>query len=346
MDKHEEYINGLLKLIKNEHPDPLKEAIKARLRGKFGEIVKVRLRHDSEETVLNLESPPLSRDEPDGNAILYLIYQSLAEENDGNALMHLRRVIAELLMETLSSKKDEELSFIDALGCLTGFCQVRESEGLARQLRQQLWGYMSSELDKPLHEMMLLDWRGLEYARRALDLWLAVTPPMREYWGIKRNHHARNVQRLFDEGIKLFTPDGEQRFSLLLLMFRALIEVNPERAGSTGFPQMCKLVKELALEAYARRWLGLCREYGILFKYDPDWRAEFEKGLKNIEDRRFPGEANGVFRKPLQRIGLDQEIQKARQRMENPVTEKYLLSEGWLPLESSKTESSDRATVH
>lgn len=205
--------------------------------------------------------------------------------------MAMRRTIIELLMDAFA--KREEIFIIDALGQMAGVFQVKEFTNLAEQLRQQLWGYLNTRLGrppryKPLPDMMQLDEESMEYAWRAFDLWLLVTPAMP---ADSDAQYYDEIKKLFENGMTDFFPT-EIHFHLLILVFRALIKTNPYYAAKSGFARMCNLVENIAetrpADIYRRGWLGFCREMGVLFKYDKingkKWREEFKKGLIEIRE--------------------------------------------------------------
>jgi hypothetical protein len=303
MSIYSEYIDGLMKLIETGRPDPLKEVIYARLKG-------------IRKPVYGLISPPLGRDEPDENAVFYYLYEKLEAEKNEGALMELRRVVVELLMDALFKK--EELFIIDALGQMAGVFQVKEFTTLAKQLRTQLWGIMCSKLGNPpdytpLPLIMQLGNEEIEYAWRVLDLWLTVTPPMPKD---RDAYYYDYIIELFENTMKNFIHSDELRFHLLILVFRALIVTKPYYAGRCGFFKMCQKILELDRKApsniHIHGWLGFCWELGVLFKYQQgigkEWRKEFKEGILAIDDKV---DNEPLFWDSLKRMdGLDVEIRK------------------------------------
>lgn len=300
-DVYTQYANGLMKLIRDERPEPIKQVIHARLTG-------------IKDPVHNLVSSPLSKDEADENAVFYYINSVLEKESNEAALMSLRRSVIELLMEALSRK--ESLFYIDALGQLAGTFRVKEHPSLAELFRQQLWGYMNSRLGKPPRykqfiEMMQLEKEDMEYACRALDLWLVVTPPLPQD---KDAAYYGNIFKLFEESVEHFSP-SELHFYLITLVFRAAIKVNPYYTGRCLFLPMCKLVEKYEKmdpsNSYRSGWFGLCNELGLLFDYDEsigrEWKDQFIKGLREIDERL---DREKFFRQSLKYMNvLDKEIE-------------------------------------
>lgn len=300
MNTYSKYVDGLVKLIEEGKSGPLKEVIYARLKGET-------------KPVHGLVSPRLSRDEADENAVFYFIYEKLEAGKNEPALMVLRRAVLELLMDAFARRDD--LIFIDALGQMAGVFQVKEFPGLAEQLRQQLWGFMDTRLgkppsDKPFTQMMQLERSAMEYAWRALDLWLTVTPPMPQD---REAYYYEKIKKLYEEALDDFTP-SELRFHLLVLIFRALIKIKPFYAGNCGFVKICQVVAELEKDdpsnKYRPAWSGLCNELGMIFKYDEtkgkEWREEFKKGILAIDEKIDYGP---VFWDSLKRMDhLDNEI--------------------------------------
>lgn len=313
MSIYTEYIDGLVKLIENGRPDPLKEVIFARLKGE-------------QRPVQGLVSPPLSRDEADENGVFYFVYEKFAAQNNEPALMEMRRVVLELLMEAFTAKQN--LLIIDALGQMAGFFQVKEYPQLAEQFRQQLWGFMCTKLGKPpgykpLTQMMLLPRDEMEYAWRALDLWLTVTPPLP---ADREAHYYKYIIKLFENGLQGFSV-SELHFHLLLLVFRALLKIKPYYAGKCGFLEMARLVEKLdreySADIYLLGWMGFCKEFGVLFKYDDTpgkkWGDEFKKGLLDIDENL---ESESIFWKSLQKMdGLDVEVKTTLTQQHIPTEE-------------------------
>lgn len=315
MSIYSQYVDGLVKLIEEGRPGPLKEVIYARLRGE-------------RQPVHGLVSPPLSRDEPDENAVFYFVYEKLTARKNEEALVLLRRLVIEMLTGAFSRK--EELLIIDALGQMAGFFQVKEYGDLAEQLRQQLWGFMSTSLERPLLQMMQLQEEGLERARRALDLWLTVTRPLP---GDREAHYYQSIIELFENGFDDFGTwtCSELHFHLLLLMFRAVVKINPYNAACSGFLKMCARIEALDRQhpgnVYCHGWLAFCRELGVLFKYDetPDrqWRSEFKDGILKIDEDLLHMNDRSLFWKSLGLMdGLDREIKEALRKQRLRV-EKY-----------------------
>ena len=115
MSTHEAYFSGLIALIREGRPTPLKTVIEARLK-------------NNRKPVYGLASPALGKGEHDANALLYLVYQKRLEEEEDisqDAREVLRRAVVELLMTALCNR--ESVEYIDALGRLIGFFQVKKS---------------------------------------------------------------------------------------------------------------------------------------------------------------------------------------------------------------------------
>ncbi len=302
MSNYSEYVNGLVKLIESGRPVPLKEVIYARLKGE-------------KKPVHGLVSPSLGRDEPDENAVFYFLYEKFESAKNGEASMLMRRVVLELLMDAFTGR--EKLLIIDALGQMAGYFQVKEYTALAGQLWQQLWGFMYTKLGSPpayvpMTRMMQLGREEMEYAWRALDLWLTVTPPLP---ADRDAHYYKLIKTLYENALQSLLPT-ELHFHLFLLIFRTLIKIKPHYTGRKAFLDVCKKVEELDSDGpsniYRHGWLGFCRELGVLFKYDRDvgakWKDEFKTGILAIDEYI---DRNPLFWDSLKRMdGLDIEIRK------------------------------------
>jgi len=295
---YSEYIAGLVKLVENGRPDPLKEVIYARLTGEKG-------------AVHGLVSPPLSRDEADENALFYAVYDKFVADRDERASMEMRRVVIELLMEAFSIRGN--LQVIDALGQMAGYFQVKENIKLADQFRCQLWGFMDTKLGKPtqrhsISDMMQLEYEEMQYAWRALDLWLTVTPTFPED---RDAQYYESIVGLFDQGLEHFYK-SELHFHLLMLIFRCLVKIKPYYAAKCCFIKMCRLVENLdnddATGLYRHGWLGFCRELGVLFKYDASpgkqWWEDFKKGILANDDDLQNEKEKSVTVRSLHGIGM------------------------------------------
>ncbi len=264
MSLYQDYLDGLAVLAREDRIDPLSQAIEARLRG-------------SAAPVAGLVPPPLDRDEPDLAAVLAHLYARLEAPGDARARRRLRAVLVDLVCAALPAAP---LDYLDRLGGLIGFCEVREDPELAGALRLRLWGHLEAGLSCPLECLPTLDGEALERASRALDLWVAVLPPMEEV----SDHHRKRIEVVFDASWGRFarwTSMTDGRYQVMTLWFRALAKVSPRVAGQRGLP---KMVRETARCAerdpqYERRWLGLCWELGILLGSDQSWREKFRQGL-------------------------------------------------------------------
>jgi len=309
-DNYSTYVDGVLKLIGEGRPDPLKDVIYARLKGET-------------HPVHNLVSPSLSRDEGDENAVFYFIYNKLEVEKKETELMLLRRSIIELLTEEFHKK--ESLPMIDALGQMAGVFQVKKFTKLAEQLKLQLWGYMETRLGNPLGstpfiDMMHLGKDEMEYACRALDLWLTVTPPLPPDGDAP---YYDKIIDLFLKAINEFTYSNLLRFYLLTLLFRAAIKVRPYETGMSLFYKMCELVEKFgkkdSTHSYLNGWFGFCNEIGILFDYSQEegkkWKELFVKGIHERDENLEYGE---FFWKSLDKMnGLGRKIKSDSRKPQN-----------------------------
>ena len=294
MTAYLKYINGLLDIIKKGRPYPLKEVIEARLNGKT-------------EPVHGLVSPGLARDEHDKNAIFYYVYQKLSKMGDRQGVEELRRVIVDMLITAFCSKKN--IDIIDSLGQMAGFFQVKESPVLAEQMRLQLWGYLNSKIPKPLNELIHLEGDQLEYASRALDLWMAVSPL---FPGEKDARYYDDIKQMFQEGLRL-NKKSNPHFKLLLLMYRAVMKTDPEYAGRNCFRKIIEFVERFKDNNLDRSWFNLCREYGVIFRQNKDgkkWKELFKKGIINDDQIKLMI-TNTLTAKSLYLMdGINKEINK------------------------------------
>lgn len=306
-----EYIDGFVRLAEAARTDSVKDLIRARLTGR-------------RDAVHGLVSPPLEKNEPDETAIFELIYRRLLEPPGSEPVKYLRQAASELMMEALSKQAD--LSVLDALGGLIADFEVRESETLADNLRNQLWGYLECRMPKPLIDIMNLEGEALARAARALDLWLALTPPQPKWL---QDHHRKKLEDLFRQALDQLLERGqvgELQFYMLTLFFRALIKTSPTYAAKTALPDMARLLARAHkyAPAYRHIWYGLCWEYGVLLGSDPGWRRRFETGIETfdiahwqstlspIENPSPPADAGAptILRHSLGELGVDQALKE------------------------------------
>lgn len=265
---YQQYLDGLERVTKQGRYNPLGRLVLARLR-------------QSPEVVEGLVSPPLGRFEPDPAVALYQLYARLAD--DEPARDDLRRVVIDLYLNTLGDPH-ADLAEAGALARLIGFFQTAQRPALARPLQLGLWGLLRDHLPKPLEQLISLEGRELRRAGQALDLWLALAPPLGE--GLPQGVKDQ-VCRMFEAHLAEFGQQTltEDRFLFLLFSFRALLKVCPEPAGRWGLQGMCKAVKDSrrASPLYERRFRGLCTEVGqsLARPHADAWREALRRGLQN-----------------------------------------------------------------
>lgn len=260
------YLAGLEAIARQGRYDPLEQLLLARIQQR-------------DEVIEGLSSPPLGRSEPDSNLLLFHLYQRLADAE--GARDYLRRAAINLYLNTLGTPHGD-LNEAGALARLIGFFQVAQQPHLARPLRLALWGLLRDGLANPLPQMIPLGGEELRRAIHALDLWLAITPPLcPDLSEVMR----KQIQSTFSQhlaAIREYTLT-EERFQLLLLAFRALLKIVPKQAGGAGLLDLCHFVEESrnAGEIYERRWCGLCSEVGISLAQPQyhDWREALRSGL-------------------------------------------------------------------
>ncbi len=262
------FLDGTLELANAGRPDPLRAVIAGRVQGKT-------------EPLEGLVSPPLGRDEPDRNAILYLVYHTARRQECKEAVVNLRRTAAELLMQGLNENSEHQE--LEAFARLVGHYRVVDTPATRDLLQQQLYGFLATALEQPFTDLARLDGKSLRRATCALDVWLAVTP-VRPQWP---HHHEEQVENLFTETVEILrkrTLPLEPRFDLLALSFRALARVKPNAAGRRGLWGVCDLIHRLGTEqpALRRRWLGVCYRQGLALAAYKGWRKDFLAGVKNF----------------------------------------------------------------
>nr|VFJ71266.1 MAG: hypothetical protein BECKFW1821C_GA0114237_102627 [Candidatus Kentron sp. FW] len=295
------YVEKLADLIRKSPPSPLEEVLRARLTGDHSQV------H-------GITSPPPTRDEPNANLLVYYVYNLL--KNEQTSREHLRRSIANLTVAALA-EPNPDLDYIQALGGLVGYTQVRESS-LAESLRFQFLGFLAFGLPVQMEHIMEL--HGVELARAShiLDIFLAITPPLWE--GMDQEKRQRFIATFRQARRGLGKDLDSDRFHLFLLLFRAILKLAPESAGTEAFPEMCRVVESVKgsptrkMSIRIRRaWLGTCREFGILLNNGKHtkWRERFLGGL--LAGRRSIGGDSHrpafreIFHRSLEKIKFDRD---------------------------------------
>ena len=303
-----QYTNAVVELAVAGRPEPLKRILASRIRGE-AEPITVRIGEAEEQVV----SPPLERDEPDRNAILYTVYSILSQAENTGGIENLRRASAELLMAGFNQQEDHE--YLSGLARLVGHLRVVDSDELRPILQQQLYGFLESQLERPLGKLIELEDAALERATLALDAWLAVTPIQPKY----RPHHEKRIEALFDANLDVLETGNfrlEPRLRFLVLTFRALVKLKPSVAGARGLWRVSTLIHEYSAElpGIRRRWLADCRHLGVVLAANSDWRRSFFEGVLQFQYQAEFEERETVplFRESLSRIdGMWPEIEAA-----------------------------------
>ncbi len=303
-----DYIEALVELSFAGRPRPLKRVIDARIRG---ETEPVRVAAGGAER--EIASPPLERDEPDRNAVLYTVYSILRRADESDGLEDFRRAAVELFMAGLN--RAEDVAYLQALGRLIGHVRVVDSEELRPQLRLQLYGLLEESLGRPFDRLISLDGEALERATVALDVWVAVVKIQPHC----RPHHEERLEELFHGNLAMLQQNYlvlEPRLRFLFLTFRALMKVKPEVAGARGLWPLVKLIDKHSAELprIRRRWLGTCRHLGVVLAANPAWRSSFLAGMERFQfDSDFAeGLRLPLFRESLEKLdGMWDEVSNA-----------------------------------
>ena len=270
-DMREEYINGLIKIISDDHPSPIAEVVRARIDKD----------HDQK---YGLISPPLDRDEPDQYAIFLPVFDYLLKEKPAGAAK-LRRELFEILDKEFDSENfSEEVQFrIDRLSRLLAYGKVYEDEALVGRLRRSMWGTFTGYTEDALKEFSSLGSPEQKRVLSALDLWLAATPYCASS-SKPRGFEARRalIEKYYVELLKGFESEDApswDAWEFLLLLYRAMMKVAPEKCGESYFWRMCHLARADAsnsvLPKFRSGWRGLCWEYGKVFEANTAWGNKF-----------------------------------------------------------------------
>ncbi|NJL29305.1 MAG: hypothetical protein HC897_16175, partial [Thermoanaerobaculia bacterium] len=262
------------------------------------------------EEKLRVTLPPLERDEPDENAILYTAFAVLRKDADPQGVECLRRAAMEQFDAALRSS--EELTVVRDLARLVGHFRLVDSQALRTLFLNQLHGYLDGGLSSlpPLEEMLQAEGEKLERAVVAFDVWLATLPILAPV----QSHLLERLQAVLRDGCAGRLGTGkrfERQMSLLFLVFRALIKLEPALAASEWMLKMCQLVATYSVldQKLEYRWLALCQHQGIVFTGYPEWRSEFVAGLKKARIRLLLGARHGValFRECVEVMQLGEE---------------------------------------
>lgn len=303
--KQPEFLEAVTRLAREGRPEPLKQLIAARVRGEREVELVVG------EEVLRVCSPPLERDEPGRNAVLYTAFSMLRRDADPQGLECLRRAAMELFVAALQT--GEDIAVVRDVARLVGHFRLVDSEELRPQLLNLLSGYLDGGLSlaRPFEEVLHLDGEALERAIVAFDVWLATLPILAP----AQSHLPERLQAVLREGCAGRLGTGkrfERQMSLLFLVFRALIKLEPALAASEWMLRMCQLV-ELYSQLEPKlvyRWLSLCQHQGVVFDAYPEWRSEFVAGLKKARVRLLLAAQPiaALFREGVETMQLGSEV--------------------------------------
>ncbi len=302
-----EYMDVLLKLADDGRPAPLKLLIAARVRGQV-EPVDV----EFGDVTVGVASPPLERDEPDHNAILYTAFSILRKEPDARGLENLRRAVKELFLAAL--EEEEDLAAVRMLARLVGHLRLVDSEELRPQLLNQLYAYldMGLGLDRPFEEVLRLEGEPLDRAIVAFDVWLSVLPILPDL----SQHLAAKIKAILTKSCGIVDAPQfalERQFSFLFLAFRAFTKLKPADVASEWVGEVCRLVAKHSVSRpnLKGRWLAACQHQDVVFDANPKWRDAFVRGLGSNKNRQRLQGVNGAefFRESLKLLGVWEEAE-------------------------------------
>lgn len=265
--KWEKYLDNLMSLAEKD------------CQGNFKQVLKLRLRGDHKTAIDGIVSPNLTRDEYEENQLVVYAYKSLREVENTEAVLCLRTVVTELLIEAL--KKKDDLKYIDELGYLMASVEMEESPELVEKLSSSMWSQLQQLNFK---QLILSEGTELEYISRVFDVWLTVaTSP----------DHKDQLEQLFKDSVGYIANNNsvsQIQFRFLSLMFRALIKFSPHFAGKVAFYELHKSVLREKNPKYIRSFNNLCWELGILIRGTAERQKQFINGL-NAAARSLRNEA-------------------------------------------------------
>lgn len=265
------WIDHVIAIARAGRTDRLRDVVSERLTGRpCGEAIT---------------SPPLGRDEPDRAWILHTVHTLLLDRQDPDAaaaLGYFRRVLVELMEDSLAPGGDAEL-FV-ALSWLVPDCGIADDPTLAPRLERFLWGHMTS-LMEDFNDVAVCPRTPPDVAD-LFDLWLTVLHPERGQPSNRAAQVARILKRTTDrEPPSDATDEARQRHAgWLLLLFRALADLDPRTAGGAGLHALGWIQEHGDGWANGRLDAAL-REYAAGFSADPDLAAIFADGVRERAGR-------------------------------------------------------------
>lgn len=220
-------------------------------------------------------SPPLGRDEPDRSWILHDVYGALKRAGDApDALGYFRRVLVELAEETIGSDDDDGLFF--AVSWLIPECGVTEDPKLAARMERALWGYMTG-LAPDLAGIASAGPEASRTVGEVFDLWLTTFSPDSDWPPPAR---AEQVRAMLDQTLRgdetAFADEG--RMGWILMLFRALADLDPASAGREGLPAL-RCLWEHGGRLGKAEVETLLREYAASFHVRPAVAARFAEAI-------------------------------------------------------------------
>jgi hypothetical protein len=254
-DAVDSFINHLVGLAQQAQSDPLCAILSARLGGETG--VPIGLKD------MQVLSPSLGPDEASPTTILYMAYKEIEQTANTEALTRFRQCLVSLLNQEIQHALPQDRTRLYALGHLLAYSRLScDTSGLAGGVRRMLWGFLTSELPKPMSEFAGLDDAGLADACFALDLWLALTPPQEAL----QEHHQQALIKGFHACRESFAGSAasRDRTKLLLLLYRALVKIMPShKATAVAYWQLGELAAHVP--EFAPAWKGQSAKYILTF---------------------------------------------------------------------------------
>ena len=296
-----EYLDRLEQIVRDGQSDTLKKLLDARIR-------------QSPEAIEGLVSPPLGRDEPDANLLLYYLYQRLSNPEDEESCNHLRYAVVDLYWDAAASEYLPDIAYAGSLARLIGSFHVASHPKLANPLRRLLLDMMRGCYDWPPIDTMMngqVEEEKMRWAIHTIDLLLAITPPLCpdldkeiEYF---KGLFTACYHKINDS--KILSRPKEEHFLLLLYSFRLLLYLSPDRpVPLSKFEQNTSALRAIYLftekvnrKDFSHHWSALCSILGKILSLDAyqEWRNKIITGLK-----RDPELKTAYYQKMLGLLGI------------------------------------------
>ena len=302
MTRYQTFLDLCITQLGDGRSDCVKAIVLARIQGKEGAL------DDSACAGLDIDSPPLGRDEQDHAEALHHLYRKLTNQGLQHAVRVFRQCTAELFFEQLLTDPPDWPT-IDRLGELLAWSELEQDVALTNSIRAQSWGLL--EQREALRPVQGNARRGLEQDMRLLDLWLALGPREQEEI-VTTKAQCEILEKAFEHKMAEASLRGADlgSYGRLLLLFRALLEYNLTYAGQQALPGLLVYIAKVAREQpqpYVPPWERLCSEYGRRYSEQAGWQSSLQLAYNNSQERdhvQGDAAASALAKDSLARFGI------------------------------------------